>query len=127
MTATKTIQLVPIIKMQVIPSKYSLPIKVGAFFDTSASFTVMYPDILPKKYQKKKKQYFHTADRNIFCTELPSKPIKLQFFPGCIVIHQVLGSKLPGKDLITRFDVYIKKKVLRILPSELAYKQYFTA
>ncbi|KAL5580723.1 hypothetical protein UlMin_013165 [Ulmus minor] len=48
MTAINSVQLVPIVKMQVIPSKYSLPIKVTAFFDTGASFTIMNPDILPK-------------------------------------------------------------------------------
>ncbi|KAL5564654.1 hypothetical protein UlMin_027818 [Ulmus minor] len=127
MTAINSVQPVPIVKMQVIPSKYSLPIKVVAFFNTGASFTIMNPDILPKEFWRKQKQYFHTVDRNIFCTELISKPIKLQFFPGCTVIHQVLGSKLPVKDLIIGFDVYTKKKGLRILPSGLAYKQYFIA
>ncbi|KAL5575188.1 hypothetical protein UlMin_016887 [Ulmus minor] len=127
MTAINSVQLVLIVKMQVILSKYSLPIKVTAFFDTSVSFTIMNPDILPKEFWRKKKQYFHTVDINIFCTELISKPIKLQFFSGCIVIHQVLGSKLLGKDLIIGFDVYTKKKGLRILPSGLTYKQYFIA
>ncbi|KAL5548784.1 hypothetical protein UlMin_004015 [Ulmus minor] len=127
MTTINFVQPVPIVKMQVIPSKYSLPMKVVAFFDTGASFTIMNHDILPKEFWRKKKQYFHTANINIFCTELISKPIKLQFFPGCTVIHQVLGSKLPGKDLIIGFDVYTKKKGLRILPSGLAYKQYFIA
>ncbi|KAL5577277.1 hypothetical protein UlMin_018976 [Ulmus minor] len=68
MTAINSVQPVPIVKMQVIPSKYSLPIKVAAFFNTGASFTIMNPNILPKEFWRKKKQYFHTADRNIFCT-----------------------------------------------------------
>ncbi|KAL5553210.1 hypothetical protein UlMin_040611 [Ulmus minor] len=48
MTAINSVQPVPIFKMQVIPSKYSLPIKVAAFFDMGASFTIMNPDILPE-------------------------------------------------------------------------------
>ncbi|KAL5575994.1 hypothetical protein UlMin_017693 [Ulmus minor] len=53
MTAINSVQPVPIVKMQVIPSKYSLPIKVAAFFDTGASFTIMNPDILPKEFWRK--------------------------------------------------------------------------
>ncbi|KAL5548138.1 hypothetical protein UlMin_003369 [Ulmus minor] len=53
MTAINSVQPVPILKMQVIPSKYSLPIKVVAFFDTGASFTIMNPDILPKEFWRK--------------------------------------------------------------------------
>lgn len=125
MSAINSVQPVPTIKMKVVPSKYSMPVKVAAFFDTGASYKIMNPDILPKEYWKKKKQYFHTADKNIFCTELISKPIKFQFFPGCSIVHRVLGSKLPGKDLIIGFDVYTKKKGFRILPNGLAYKQDF--
>ena len=40
----------PVISMQVILTKYAKPIKVAAFFDTGASFTMMNPDILPPQY-----------------------------------------------------------------------------
>ncbi|PON63606.1 hypothetical protein TorRG33x02_275850, partial [Trema orientale] len=76
---------------------------------------------------KKKKQYFHAANGEVFSADLVRKPIMLQFFPGCSIIHRVLGSKLPRKDLTIGFDIFTKKKGLRILPGGLAYKQYFSA
>ena len=115
------------LKVQVFPSKYSQPIKVAAYFDIRVSYTIMNPDVLPTKCWKKKKQYFHASNNEVFSSELISKPIKLQFFPGCTIVHQVFGSKFPGKDLIIGFDIYTKKKGLRILPSGLTYKQHFSA
>ncbi|XP_060964790.1 uncharacterized protein LOC133033738 [Cannabis sativa] len=49
-------QPIPIAKMHVIPTKYSRPIKVAAFFDMGASYTIINPDILPPELWKKKKQ-----------------------------------------------------------------------
>uniref|UniRef100_A0A803PTZ1 Retropepsins domain-containing protein n=1 Tax=Cannabis sativa TaxID=3483 RepID=A0A803PTZ1_CANSA len=105
-------QPIPIAKMHVIPRKYSQPIKVAAFFDTGASYTIINSDILPPNYGSKKKQYFHVVNNQVLRTELISKSIKLQFFPGCSVVHRVIGSKLPRKDLIMGFDLYTKKKGL---------------
>ena len=96
---------VPTLKIQIFPSKYSKPVKVVTFFDTRASYTIMNPDVLHEENWKMKKQYFHAANNEVFSTELISKQIKIQFFPGCTMIHRVFGSKLPGKDLIVGFDI----------------------
>ena len=77
--------------------------------------------------RRKKKKYFPAANGDVFATDLISKTITLQFFPRCSVSHKVIGSKLPGKDLIIGFDVYVKKADIRILPTWLRYKQYFTS
>ncbi|KAF4375467.1 hypothetical protein F8388_024126 [Cannabis sativa] len=61
-------QPIPIAKMHVIPTKYSRPIKVAAFFDTGASYTIINPDILPPELWKKKKQYFHVANNQVLRT-----------------------------------------------------------
>ena len=113
------------LKVQVFPIKYSKPIKIVAFFDTRASYMIMNPDVLLAEYWKGKKKYFHVANNEIFSTKLISKPIKIQFFPGCTMIHRGFGSKLLRKNLIVGFDIYTKKKGLRILPKGLAYKQHF--
>ncbi|KAK9008524.1 hypothetical protein V6N11_075413 [Hibiscus sabdariffa] len=68
---------------------------------------------------------FSTASNDEFVTRLISKPITIQFFPGCSVITTVLGSRLPGKDLVVGFDLYTQAKFLRIVPDGLKYKQMF--
>ena len=104
----------PVISMQIISTKYAKPIKVAVFFDTCASFTMMNPDILPPQFWKKEKKYFHTANGDVFATELIRKTTTLQFFPVCSVAHKVINK-------------VIKKADLRILPTGLRYKQYFTS
>ena len=42
-----TMQPSPVIKMQVIPTKFARPINVIVFLDFSDSFTIINPDILP--------------------------------------------------------------------------------
>ena len=87
---------------------------------------MMNPDILPPQYWKKEK-YFHATNGDVFATYLISITITLQFFSGCSIAHKVIGSKLPGKDLIIGFDAYVKKTDMRILPIGLRYKHYFTS
>ena len=62
MNAVNMAQKVLIIKMKVIPSKYANPVKVVAFFDTGASYSIMNPYILPPSQWKKKKQFFNAAN-----------------------------------------------------------------
>ncbi|GMN58747.1 hypothetical protein TIFTF001_027847 [Ficus carica] len=70
MNAINMAQKVPIIKMKVIPSKYTNPVRVAAFFDTGASYSIMNPEILPPAYRKKKKQFFHATNGKVLCIEL---------------------------------------------------------
>ncbi|KAK9044315.1 hypothetical protein V6N11_072626 [Hibiscus sabdariffa] len=67
-------------------------------------------------------KYFTSASDQTFKTTLTSKPITIQFFPGCSIKTTVLGSSLPGKDLVMGFDLYTKMKHLRILPTGIKYK-----
>ncbi|KAK8306600.1 hypothetical protein V6Z12_D03G138200 [Gossypium hirsutum] len=85
----------------------------------------MNPEILPDEYWEPHIRYFNSASGKVFTTNLKSKPIKIQFFPNCSITTAILGSKLPGKDLIVGFDLYLKAKKLRILPEGLRYKQMF--
>ncbi|KAK8301267.1 hypothetical protein V6Z12_D04G010900 [Gossypium hirsutum] len=115
----------PHIPVSICTSKYSKPVTVIAFIDTRAAESIMNPEILPREHWEPHTRYFSSASRKVFSIDLRSKPIKIQFFPTCSIITTVLGSKLPGKDLIVGFDLYLKAKQLRILPDGIRYKQMF--
>ncbi|KAK8315520.1 hypothetical protein V6Z12_D01G247900 [Gossypium hirsutum] len=115
----------PHIPVSIYTSKYSKPVTVIAFIDTGAAESIMNPEILPREHWEPHTRYFSSASGKFFSTDLRSKPIKIQFFPTCSIITTVLGSKLPGKDLIVGFDLYLKAKQLRILPDGIRYKQMF--
>ncbi|KAK8991028.1 hypothetical protein V6N11_062053 [Hibiscus sabdariffa] len=115
----------PHIPVSICLSKYDKPIEVIAFIDTGATKTIMNPDILPSRWWKPHTRIFSTASNEEFATHLISKPITIQIFPGCAVRTTVLGSRLPGKDLVVGFDTYTRAKFLRIVPDGLKYKQMF--
>ena len=116
---------IPTAKVQIFPTKYSNPVSVIAFFDTGATRTIINPKILPASQWKPHQEIFYTANSETFITHLISKPIKIQIFPGCFTFHKVLGSDLPGKDMVLGFDVYSKLNKLRILPDGVRYKMFF--
>ncbi|KAK9045324.1 hypothetical protein V6N11_059209 [Hibiscus sabdariffa] len=113
------------IPVSVYLGKYDKPIEVIAFIDTGAAKTIMNPDILPPEWWKPHTRIFSTASNDEFATHLISKPITIQFFPGCSVRTTVLGSRLPGKDLVVGFDIYTQARFLRIVSDGLRYKQMF--
>ncbi|KAG8489635.1 hypothetical protein CXB51_017679 [Gossypium anomalum] len=51
-------------------------------------------------------RYFNSAADVPFATHLISKPITIQFFPGCCVKTTVLGLKLPGKDIVVDIKIF---------------------
>ena len=85
----------------------------------------MNPKVLPTKFWVSHKQFFKAADNQVFSTNLISKHVTIQFFPGCSLKTRVLNSELPSKDLIIGFDVFTKIPKLRLLPNGLKFKQYF--
>ncbi|KAK8565042.1 hypothetical protein V6N12_058617 [Hibiscus sabdariffa] len=116
---------IPHVQALIYLGKFEKPISIIAFIDTGATETIMNPDILPSEWWKPYVKYFNSAADQTFATHLISKPITVQFFPGCAIKTTVLGSHLPGKDLVVRFDLYTKAKHLRILPDGLKYKGMF--
>ncbi|KAL4378433.1 hypothetical protein GQ457_02G038020 [Hibiscus cannabinus] len=115
----------PHVPVSVYLDKYDKPTEIIAFIDTGAAKSIMNPEVLPTNWWKPHTRVFSTASNEEFTTHLISKPITIQFFPGCSVRTTVLGSKLPGKDLVVGFDIYAQAKVLRIVPEGLRFRQLF--
>ena len=126
----------PVLSAQVIPSpsvdihllasKYAAPIKVIAYMDTGAHKTMVNPKVLPSDAWKPHKEYFRAADDQEFETQwISKKPVGIKFFPNCIIWTKVLGSSLPGKDILIGMDVYCQAKKLRILPNGISYRREF--
>ncbi|KAL4303399.1 hypothetical protein GQ457_10G020850 [Hibiscus cannabinus] len=115
----------PHIPVSVYCEKYDKAIEAIAFIDTGAGKTIMNPDILPKTWWKPYTKKFSTASNEIFTTYLVSKPITIQFFPGCSIRTTVLGSRLPGKDILLGFDIFNQVRLLRITPRGIEYIQMF--
>jgi hypothetical protein len=109
----------------ILSSTYAKPIKAIALFDTGAHRTILNPKVLPPHCWVTHKEYFRAADNQVFCTQFKTKkPITIQILPQCSVKTHVLGSLLPGKDLVIGFDVYFKSK-FRILLRGIQYKAHF--
>ncbi|KAK9025763.1 hypothetical protein V6N11_038620 [Hibiscus sabdariffa] len=113
---------IPHIQATVYLEKYDKPIPIIAFIDTGAAKSIMNPEVLLQEWWKPHIRYFTSASDQTFTTNLVSKPIIIQLFPGCSIRTTVLGSSLPGKDLVLGFDLYTKMKYLRILPTGIQYK-----
>ncbi|KAL4388769.1 hypothetical protein GQ457_09G024330 [Hibiscus cannabinus] len=124
-TEITSIATAPHVPVSIYLGKYDKATDVIAFIDTGAAKTIMNPDVLPAEWWKPHTRIFSTASSDEFVTHLISKPIIIQFFPGCSVRTTVLGSKLPGKDLLVGFDIYRQAKFFRIIPDGLRYKQMF--
>ena len=116
---------VPLAPVKIFIEGLPNPIQVTAFFDTGAAQTIANLLILLSSMWKEQKTFFKTADENIFSTDFISKPVTIQFFPGCTVTKQVLGSPLPQKDLVIGFDLINSKPGLKLSGKGIKYKQYF--
>ncbi|KAL4383595.1 hypothetical protein GQ457_15G022190 [Hibiscus cannabinus] len=116
---------IPHIQASVYLGKLEKPIPIIAFIDRGTAETIMNPDVLPSEWWKPHIKYLNSAADQMFATHLISKPITIEFFPGCAIKTTFLGSHLHGKDLVVGFDLYTEVKHLRILPSGLKYKGMF--
>jgi len=115
----------PLALVSILTSKYAKSIKSTVLFDAGAHKTIFNPKVLPPHCWVQHKEYFKTVDNQIFYTQLKTrKPVTIQIQAQCSVKTHVLGSDLPRKDLVIRFDVYFKSK-FRILPHSIQCKAHF--
>ena len=84
------------------------------------------PSILPFHFWEKHTKHFRTSNGELFHTNLiTKKPIGIQFFPGCVLWNELVGSNLSNKDLLIGFDILHLVKKLHITASGIRYKQMF--
>ncbi|KAF3592482.1 hypothetical protein DY000_02024515 [Brassica cretica] len=88
------------------PSCQEDPVYAIAFIDTRAHTTIVNPKILSPTMWLPHQQEFRVANSESLTIKLKSKQIKIELFPGCHIITEVLGSTAPGKDLILGWDSY---------------------
>ena len=116
---------IPLAPITILTFTYAKPIKTIALFDTGAHRTILNPKVLPPHCWVPHKEYFRVVDNQVFFTQFKSKKlITIQILSQCSVKTHVLGSPLPGKDLVIGFDVYFKSK-FRIFPCGIQYKSHF--
>ena len=112
------------------PSCQEDPVHAIAFIDTRAHTTIINPKILSPSMWLPHQQEFRVANSGSLTIKLKSKPIKIELFPGCHIITEVLGSAAPGKDLILGWDSYYAFKKtfdISIEPRGLRWKNIFKA
>ncbi|KAF3486183.1 hypothetical protein F2Q69_00055305 [Brassica cretica] len=112
------------------PSCQEDPVHAIAFIDTGAHTTIINPKILSPSMWLPHQQEFRVANSGSLTIKLKSKPIKIELFPGCHIITEVLGSAAPGKDLILGWDSYYAFKKtfdISIEPRGLRWKNIFKA
>lgn len=108
-------------------TKYDRPINLTALIDIGAALSILHPNRIPPEYWKPHTQQFRVANNEVFQTDLISKPIYVEFFPGLMIKHKFIGSDLPNKDLIISFDILAQlfKKKVYIKTKGLSYRSYF--
>ncbi|OMO86134.1 reverse transcriptase [Corchorus capsularis] len=104
----------PLAPVQIYFDQNHPPIHVTAFFDTGAAQTIANPQVLPPSFWKEHKNYFKSANADVFSTDYVSKKVTIQIFPTCSTKLRIIGSTLPGKDLVIGFDVISSIKGLKL-------------
>ena len=72
---------VPHVEMEILKSKYDIPVKVIGFIDTGAAQTMVNPNIFPGIW-KDQPNHFAAASGKVFTTSYVSRqPVGIQLFP----------------------------------------------
>ncbi|KAK4721520.1 hypothetical protein R3W88_011753 [Solanum pinnatisectum] len=95
--------------------------------DTGATTSILNPTILPKKQWILHFQKFNTAFKGILTTRVITKNhITIEFFPGVQFRTKLLGSIIPGTDLIIGFGIYKQLNGrLKVKTQGIAFKDKF--
>nr|XP_009796982.1 PREDICTED: uncharacterized protein LOC104243492 [Nicotiana sylvestris] len=117
--------VIPQVELKVYSSKWDKPTRVIAFIDTGVASSLINPAVLPENQWVPNFRDFNTASNAVLTTIVITKhPVTIEFFPGLKYRTKLLGSDVPGKDLIIGFDIYRQlRDQLQIKANEIAFKK----
>nr|XP_009783491.1 PREDICTED: uncharacterized protein LOC104232090 [Nicotiana sylvestris] len=119
--------VIPQIELKVYSSKWDKPTRVIAFIDTRAASSLINLVVLPEDQWVPHFKDFNTTSNAILTTIVITKhPVTIEFFPGLKYRTKLLGSDVPGKDLIIGFNIYRQlRDQLQIKSNRIAFKKQF--
>nr|XP_009796126.1 PREDICTED: uncharacterized protein LOC104242744 [Nicotiana sylvestris] len=119
--------VVPQVELKVYSSKWDKPTRVIAFIDTGVASSLINPVVLPENQWVLHFKDFNTASNAILTTTvITNHSVKIEFFPGLKYRTKLLGSDVPGKDLIIGFDIYRQlRDQLQIKANGIAFTKQF--
>ncbi|KAK4716515.1 hypothetical protein R3W88_014853 [Solanum pinnatisectum] len=99
----------PHVQLDIYSSKWDKSVQVIALMDTGAASTILNAAVIPDDKWISHFQNSSTPSKEILTTKLITKhPFVIKFFPGLQFRTKLLGSAVPGRDLIIGFDIYTK-------------------
>lgn len=106
---------------------YEMPIIVARVFDTRTACSILkIQSFSPKICGMNINKSSRPPIMNIF-QHWSVSPVKLQFFRECNGLHKLLGSSLPGKDIVIGFNIIQQLWAKHVIPlsNGLIYNSYF--
>nr|XP_009759462.1 PREDICTED: uncharacterized protein LOC104211989 [Nicotiana sylvestris] len=103
------------------------PTGVIAFINIGAASSLINFVVLPEDQWVLHFKDFNTASNGIVTTTIITKhPVTIEFFLGLKYRTKLIGSDVPGKDLIVGFDIYRQlRDQLQIKANGIAFKKQF--
>ncbi|XP_070056972.1 uncharacterized protein [Nicotiana tomentosiformis] len=117
----------PQVELKVNSSKWDKPTRVIAFIDTGAACSLMNPIVLPEDQWVSHYMDFNIASNGIMTTTvITNHPVTIELFPRLKYRTKLIGSDVPGKDLIVGFVIFRQlKDQLQIRANEITFKKQF--
>ncbi|XP_070057310.1 uncharacterized protein [Nicotiana tomentosiformis] len=103
------------------------PTRVIPFIDIRAACSLMNPVVLPEdKWVPHFKDFNKISNGILTITVITNHRITIKFFKGLKYRTKLIGSDVPGKDLIIEFDIFRQQKdQLLIRDNEITFKRQF--
>ncbi|PHT40659.1 hypothetical protein CQW23_19513 [Capsicum baccatum] len=110
----------PYVELKIYPLGWDKTLQVISFMDTDAADSILNLNIVPDDHWAPHFKIFVTTSKEGF---LPTKmitkqPVMIEFFLSVLYKTKILGSNIPGKDMIIVFYTYRQLKNCLIILTE---------